>query len=270
MPLKRFKTEPGVIDIRSLSMPKAEKDRQGENFFDPEKEITAQEWQNILDYIATLAENVAVNKHDFMEAYIIINLALPAHTKELENLFREDMDIALALSTSAPAVSAPVRYLFRKIMYTDYSPEQEDWFIDTCVRQANKEHNLFDVIALVILHPKKIKEITTAFKKYFSEMEHAVFPFLALKKILIPEEFSAEKYTPEDLAHSRASIHQAFSDLNFEAISFMSALRLLIYTKILTLKKVEITAQGFVEGAPKAEVEFSEGLPPQPAVIEVK
>lgn len=264
MPLKR-----SSLDIRQITFPRVEA-KTPELSFDPEQEITDEDWQGIINY---LKEVKTQSLRIFYETYCMIFLVLPTRFSQLKDMFEADLNYLDVINAlwRAPLESLLVKKIIYKINDPKFNlrPEQiTQLFINKGDTWCSLAITAF---YLLYISPQQKAEIQRELGRMLGDdsikLSKEIINYdqwidnnaaAATAKVFFPEYFTSQDYQMDLDMMSKfieAPKNRAFGR------SWHAVLQQLLFLKILGMQDVDATAAGFHERASKGMSSVQTGLP---------
>lgn len=276
MVLKKLKKglEIGVGDIRALALP-AEVDKTPELIFDPETSLTLQEWEKIIKDLENI--HILLESEDDLRYYTqVLGLFYLVAPKKFETLNQKvfaNLEYCLLYFQEHDCrIGAEVYSLISRITK---KPETRIETIETQINSAFSEvrdEPLLPAIKLLFLYPehkdlidKRVQEFLSCFLP--DSYEAGKLQMQVFKKLFFPEHFSAKDFSQTDFNQELAYVKTMLgSTRDLIDLDLKEVFTVLLFLKLVALKQIKITEQGFVEGA-KEEAALNAAVSPQPETL---
>lgn len=275
MPFKRR-----GLDIRQINLPKKEA-MVSEFTYDPEAELTEEQWDNIMNCLRTVERPDNASKAEFfIKNCCMIYFIYPKHFPRLQKEFQARMENVLQLVNRRGkhmAVTDVIHDLARKIFIPDFrKPDFTARNLTATFKEQGRFFSVLDAIALIYLYPEQLPELRDILNAdqhfdYWSSLEgleHGL-GYLAIKKLLLPSDAAERELTAADVADIKERIKRYLDDEQNPKSLQKYAFKLSLYLKLLSMKKISITPHGFIDSALQVERQLSEDIYQQPEQLDI-
>ena len=273
MPLESYFGSHARIHIKDLSLDQPRKNPEGT--FDPEEEITEDDWQHVKEYL----EKKKKESRDLFYTILCatnMKIVFPERSREyddavLKRIVKEEYN----LEPNNHFTFAEIKIITPELV-AGSNPSYEAWerhlgFTKQYIAQGDWILFVNRMFALFVVNPDKAsefslnKETREKIAQYFKELletgqlDTFSFEKLAYASVLFPDEMSSLRSSPALLERARAMLRELRTANNWGRYIQVAAA-----FKLLCAEKVEVTDKGLEITMPQPKEDFKEPEEPMP------